>query len=216
MTQKVIKSGKAAGVDGVLLEFLKFLGPKCRKWLTRLATVVAKTSNIPKLWRAVKVIAILKHGKPANEPSSYRPISLLFTVYKFFERLTLNRIQPILENVLPIEQAEFRINRACCDQVLALTTYIDNGYQRKDKLGAVFLDLSSAYNTAWKRGLMLKLAKIIRCKSTLRLIESLLSNRKYNVFLNDVVSRYKYLQNVPPPGICAITDSVQRVHIRYS
>lgn len=99
------------------------------------------------------MIAILKPDKPANEPSSYKPISLLPTVYKVFERLILYRIQPILENVLSIEQAGFR---ACCDQVLALTTYIENGYQRKDKSGTVFLDLSSAYDTVCKRGLMLK------------------------------------------------------------
>ncbi|KAF0712149.1 RNA-directed DNA polymerase from mobile element jockey, partial [Aphis craccivora] len=68
MALKVIKSGKAAGTDGVLPEFLKFLGPKGRNWLTRLATAAAKTSNIPKLWRVAKVIAILKHGKPANDP----------------------------------------------------------------------------------------------------------------------------------------------------
>lgn len=74
MALKAIKSDKAAGVDGVLPEFLKFLGPKGRNWLSRLATVVAKTSKIPKLWRAVKVIALLKPGKPANEPSIYRPI----------------------------------------------------------------------------------------------------------------------------------------------
>lgn len=79
MALKAIKSSKAASVDEVLLEFLKFLGPKSRNWLTRLASVAAKTSNIPKLWQAAKVIAILKPGKPANEPSSYRPISLLST-----------------------------------------------------------------------------------------------------------------------------------------
>lgn len=142
MELKAIKNGKAASVDGVLPKFLKFLGPKGINWLTRLAKTAAKTNNIPKLWRAAKVTAILKPGKPANKPSSYRPISLLSIVYNFFERLILNRIQHILENVLPIEQAGFRKSRACCDQVLALKTYIENGYQRKDKSGAVFLDLS--------------------------------------------------------------------------
>lgn len=75
-----------------------------------------------------------------------------------------------------------------------------NSYHRKDKSGAVFLDLSSLYDTVWKRGLMLKLSKIIRCKSIFLLIECLLFNRKYNVFLNGVASRYKYLQNGLPQG----------------
>lgn len=58
----------------------------------------------------------------------------------------------------------------------------------RKKSGAVFLDLYSAYDTSGKRGLMIKLAIILKYKSTLRLIESLLSNRKYNVRLNDEVS----------------------------
>jgi len=53
MALEAIKSGKAADIKGVLTEFLKFLGPKGRNWLTRLATFAAKTSNIPNLWRAV-------------------------------------------------------------------------------------------------------------------------------------------------------------------
>ncbi|KAJ8350088.1 hypothetical protein SKAU_G00252180 [Synaphobranchus kaupii] len=79
---------------------------------------------IPKAWRESKVIAILKPGKPAYDPASYRPISLLCTSYKLFERLLLARISPLVEPVLPREQAGFRPGRSCTDQVIALTTNI--------------------------------------------------------------------------------------------
>jgi len=84
--------------------------------------------------------------------------------------------------------------------VLAFTTHVENGFQNKIKSGAVFLDLSSAYDTDWKKGLLLKMAKIVKCKKTLELLECMLSDRKFKVFLNGKASKYRYLQNWLPQG----------------
>ena len=54
---------------------------------------------------------------------------------------------PEVEAILQVEQAGFRTGRSTCDQVLALTTFIENGFQKQLKTGAVFLDLSAAYDT---------------------------------------------------------------------
>ena len=53
-------------------------------------------SNDYKIWRSANVIAIRKHGKPLDDPTSYRPISLLCCCYKLLERLLLTRLAPIL------------------------------------------------------------------------------------------------------------------------
>jgi hypothetical protein len=197
---KSVKNGKAAGVDGILPEFLKNLVPRSIYWIAKLASKIADTNVLPRLWRETKVIAILKPNKEARNPKNYRSISLLSTMYKLFERLLLRRLEPLIEESMPIEQAGFRKNRSCCDQTLALATHIENGFQRQKKSGAVFLDLSSKYDTVWKRGLLLKLAKIIKCKTTLRLLENLISNKKFSVSLNGKVSSYKILQNGLPQG----------------
>jgi len=42
-------------------------------------------------------------------------------------------------------------------QVTALTTYIENGFQRNLKTDAVFLDLTAAYDMIWHTGLLAKL-----------------------------------------------------------
>jgi len=99
---------------------------------------------------------------------------------------------------MPIEQPGCKKNS--CDQTLARATHIDNGFQRQKKAGAVFLDLSAAYDMVWKRGLLLKLAKIIKCKAMIKLLENLISNRKFSVSLNSKVSGYKTLQNGLPQG----------------
>ncbi|KAL4153873.1 hypothetical protein QTP88_001706 [Uroleucon formosanum] len=197
---KNVKNGKAAGVDGILPKFIKNLGPRSRLWLARFFTSVANKGTLPKAWCEAKVVAILKPNKPGNDPRNYRPISLLSVVYKLFERLLLRRMSPLLDRRIPMEQAGFRSGRNCCKQVLALTTYVENGFQNKLKSGAVFLDLSAAYDTVWKRSLLLKLAKNLRCKATLRLLEQILSDRSFKVNMNGETSQKRILQNGLPQG----------------
>jgi len=197
---RLLKNDKAAGEDGILPEFLKHMGIEGKFWLARLFASVKNNNTLPKQWRKAKVVAILKPGKPGDNPKSYRPISLLSVVYKLFERVLLVRIQTKIEEHLPAEQAGLRQGRSCSEQVLSLTTFIEKGFQKKLKTGAVFLDLSCAYDTVWKRGLLLKLAKILRCKTSLRLIDNILSDRKFRVHLNGKVSKYKFLQNGLPQG----------------
>jgi hypothetical protein len=106
---------KAARAYGILPEFFKNLGPRSINWIAKLINKIKNINVLPRLWRETKVIAILKLNKEAMDPKNYHPISLLSTMYKLFERLLLNHLQPLLEESLPVEQAGFRKNRSCCD-----------------------------------------------------------------------------------------------------
>ena len=165
-----------------------------------LFTYCHSTGIVPSIWREAKTIVILKPGKPADRPESYRPISLLCTTYKLFERLLLTRISPLVEPTLPAEQAGFRPGRNCADQVLALTTNIKAGFQRRLKTGVALVDLSSAYNTAWRHGLLLKVARIVKCCSTMHLLSSILSSRRFRACLSDQSSSVRTLNHGLPQG----------------
>ena len=146
------------------------------------------------------MIAIRKPGKPLDDPTSYRPISLLCCCYELLESLLLTRLAPIFEGVIPPEQAGFRKKRNTCDQVLALTSYIESRAQKKLKTCAVLIDLSAAYDTVWQAGLIVKLSKAIKCRTTIRIIASLISLRNVRVFLGIQVSRRRILKNGLPQG----------------
>lgn len=51
----------------------------------------------------------------------------------------------------PVEQADFRIKRGCCDQVLALTTHIEAGSEKNLKRAVAVIDLFSA-DSIWRKG----------------------------------------------------------------
>ena len=103
-----LKSNKAAGIDDVLVEQLKNLGPKPHKWLLTMLYICFTQNKIPTIWRKPKIIAILKPGKDSAMPRNYHPISLLCHTYKLYERSILNRIAPSIEIHLIKEQAGFR------------------------------------------------------------------------------------------------------------
>ena len=149
-----------------------------------------------------------------DDPTSYRPISLLCCCCKLLERLLLTRLAPIFESVMPPEQAGFRKKRNACDQVLALTSYIESEFQKKLKTGAVLIDLSAAYDTVWQAGLKMKLSKAVKCRTTIRLITSLISQRNFRVFLGNQVSRKRMLKNGLPQGsvLASCTVVLQHIH----
>ena len=117
------------------------------------------THSTPKIWRKAKVIAVEKPGKDPCLAANYHPISLLSVCYKLLERLALRRISPTVEGLLSPDQAGFRKSRSTCDQIAALTTFIKNGFLQNLKTGAIFLDLTAAYDTVWHTGLLYKLSK---------------------------------------------------------
>lgn len=195
------KIGKAAGFDAMYPEFLTYSGPRTRLWLSRFYSQVLATNVLPPAFKIAKIIALLKPDKPDNLPESYRPIALLSVALKLFERMIYNRISPEIDQHLPNEQAGFRPGRNCSDQVLALTNFIESGFERELKTGVVFIDLSSAYDTVWKMGLMYKLVRAIPCLQLCDVICNILSDQYFQVLLDDKLSSVKKLNNGLPQGL---------------
>ena len=126
-----MKAGSAPRYDNFHTEFMKNLGPRAQTWLTRFFSRIIIANTIRKIWRKTKVIVIEKPGKDPTLAESYCPISLLSICHKLLERLVLYRVSPEFEKVLSRKQVAFRRNCSTCEQVVALTTDIKNGFQRQ-------------------------------------------------------------------------------------
>jgi len=190
-----LKSGKAAGFDEIYPEFLKHGEPKVRLWLSKFYSNIIDNNKLPRYFKKTKILAIFKPGKPSNEVQSYRSIALLSIGYKLLERLVYNRISDPINSIIPIEQAGFRTARNCCDQVLALTTRIENGFEKQLKTATAFIGLTAAYDTLWRKGLITKFLRIIPCQTLGNLLNNMLSNRLFKVIIGDTESKQKTLNN---------------------
>ena len=128
---------------------------------------------------------------------SYRPISLLCVLYKILERLIYACIKPLIDPLLPKEQAGFRRRKSTIDQVVLLTQNIEDSFEAKKKAGAVFIDLTAAYDTVWHRGLTCKLLRLLPDKHMVKMIMELVQNRSFTLTTGE---RLHHLKNGVPQG----------------
>ncbi|KAJ3612194.1 hypothetical protein NHX12_020470 [Muraenolepis orangiensis] len=174
-----LKPGKSPGRDNIHPEFVIHQSTTTSGWLCAFYTSCYQRLKLPKTWRRASVIALPKPNKPAEDPKSYRPISLLCVPFKILERMIHSRIEPVVDSQLPREQAGFRRGRSTADQVTLLCQDIEDSFQNNEKAGVVYLDLTAAYDTVWHRGLHLKLLRTIPDRHMVKFIMETLSNRSF-------------------------------------
>jgi hypothetical protein len=84
---------KAPGYDLISGKVLKELPKKAITLLTILYNSMLRLSYYPLLWKFTQIIMVPKPGKPVNDITSYRPVSLLPIPSKVFEKLLLKRLR---------------------------------------------------------------------------------------------------------------------------
>ena len=122
-------------------------------------------------------------------------------------RSIYTRVETITDPLLPQEQAAFQHRRLAVDQVTLLTQNIEDNFSTKKKAGAVFVDLTAAYNTIFHRGLNYKLLRLLPDRHMVHMIMEMVSNRSFTLTTgNGQRSRLRCLKNGAP--------SVQHLHLR--
>jgi len=105
-----LKVRKPPGPNGLPNRALKHLPKRAVSLLAHIFNAVISTHHFPPTWKHARVISILKPWKYPAQPSSYRPISLLDTIGKLFEKILLVRILQVINErgLLRDEQFGFR------------------------------------------------------------------------------------------------------------
>ena len=197
-----LKSGKAPGPDSIFPELILHAGTALKSWLREFLSSCLRRLKIPNIWKRALVVAIQKPAKPVGDPKSYRSISLLCVPYKILERLIYARVESLIDPLLPKEQAGFRLGKSTIDQVVLLTQNIEDSFEAKKKTGAVFVNLTAAYDTVWHRGLTCKLLRLLPDKHMVKMIMELVRNRSFTLITgNSKQSRLRRLKNGVPQGL---------------
>lgn len=147
-----MKKGKAPGPDTVPVEALFLVAEENSAGLQNLFNSSLSARIFPSEWKSAKVVLIPKHGRDPECSSSYRPICLLNTTGKLYERIVVNRITEELDNLklLSNSQHGFRAGRSTITAIEEAVAYTKNA--RSTLVIIILIDIKNAFNTAkWNK-----------------------------------------------------------------
>ena len=165
-----------------------------------------RTGHFPGQWKVSQIITVLQPGKPAEEVTSYRPISLLPILSKLLEKLFLTRIQAILHDkrIIPDHQHGFRQKHATTEQVHRITNVIIKALESNKYCTAAFLDINQAFDKVWHEGLLYKI-KTLFPGSTYKILKSYLENRYFLIkYREEHTSLHPVLSGVPQGSVLGL------------
>ena len=143
-----LDTGKATGVDNIPNKILKIAAPLIFEHLTVIFNKSIALNDFPTDFKVARVSPIFKSGEK-NDPSNYRPISVLSCVARVFEKLIYEQLYSylIVNNLLNPRQSGFRSLHSTVTALLDLTNdwcfNIDRGLVN----GVMYLDLKKAFDT---------------------------------------------------------------------
>ena len=143
---KQLKSGKAAGPDNIPAEALKADVETTASLLHPLLKRIWEEEEIPSDWKEGLINKLPKKGDLGN-CNNYRGITLLSVPGKVLNRVILDRMKDAVDQQLRDEQAGFRKNRSCVDQIATLRIIIEQSLEWNSPLYVNFVDYEKAFDS---------------------------------------------------------------------
>ena len=141
---------------------LKHCSPVIEKYLSEAFNMSISKRKFPEFLKLAKVVPIFKKGDKTS-PQNYRPISLLCSISKIFEKLLYNRMVQFFVNrkLFASEQFGLRKKRSCVHAISTVTDYIREKIDKKSTGQACFIDLQKAFDTLDHSILLKKLYSMV-------------------------------------------------------
>ena len=105
---------------------------------------------------------LLKPDKLPSLTTSYRPISLISSIMKLFERVIEQRLRSHLEHIgfINKHQSGFQKAKSTDDHLFRLSQSIMESFNRGEHMVAAFLDVEKAFDNVWHNGLRFKIFQL--------------------------------------------------------
>lgn len=217
----ILPKRKSSGSDDIANEALKMAKDIITPYLEALFKACGQLGYFPKYLKKSKSILFFKEGKEANDPKAYRPISLLSSIGKLFEKMIANRLIKIhkmycsddARNPLPLMQFGGLPGRSTTLALQAIACFVQNAWRWENpnrrqrrwmrRFASILgLDISGAYPRVDRDALIKALVSkgiplyIVRC------IHSFLCDRKTTLLIPGHGPQEFYENGGLPQGSC--------------
>ena len=201
---KKAKHKSAPGPDNIPNILLKHLPYTAIEYITDIFNNCLKISYFPNSWKTSTITNILKPGKNAQLPSSYRPISLLSTLGKILEHVLNTYVHNHIRqhSIIRDSQHGFMPMRGTADALISLIEHMSAGTQTTNKwaISACFFDMQKAFDTVWHNALIYTLIQYNFPQALIRMLSSFLQNRNTRIKLDNTLSHNVHIKAGVPQG----------------
>ena len=197
-----LENKSSTGCDGISNKLLKFIKDVVTKPLTLIINQMIVTGIYPKAFKTSKVSPLFKKGDNTLL-SNYRPISLLPTISKIFERIIYNQLSNYFNdsNLLAEQQYGFRPRHSTELAAVKLVDFISHEMESGHTPTNIYVDLSKAFDTINYDILLDKLSYYGISGRALKLLKSYLLDRKQYVVYNNCNSNLVDVTTGVPQGL---------------
>jgi hypothetical protein len=195
------KSKWSSGCDDIPVNIVKSSIVYLAEPLSRLINSSFLSGIFPDSLKIAKVCPVFKNGEKSLF-SNYRPISILPSFSKIYEKIISLRLMSFLEDkhILVDNQFGFRKNRSTFMAIMEMFDRISSAVDNGEYSVGIFIDLSKAFDTINHSILLEKLHHYGIRGIALDWFRSYLQSRQQYVFLNGVSSSLKYIDCGVPQG----------------
>ena len=194
-----LNSKKAPGCDNIPTKVLKESINVIKTPLTLLFNKSLDDGTFPSDLKYADVIPFFKKDNK-TEKENYRPISILPSISKVFERQIFKQMSRYVDDILSPYLCGFRKGFNTQHVLLRLKNQLNKSLDKKEKVGLFLLDLSKAFDCIPHDLLIAKLNAYNFDKQSLRLIYSYLNGRKQRVKINTEYSSWRDILSGVPQG----------------
>jgi len=171
------------------------------KKLTQIFNDCLKNNTFPESLKLAEVIPLFKKNDNTKK-SNYRPISILPSLSKVFERIIHKQISSYMNNKFSKKLSGFRKHHNTQTSMVKMIDDWKKNLDKGNKVGALIMDLSKAFDTLNHELIIAKLDAYGFCTDTLSFILNYLNTRFQRTKINKSFSSWlKILCGVPQGSI---------------
>ena len=148
---KNMKNSKSPGMDGFTAEFFKFFWVDPGKFIVKSVNYAYKNGSLSVTQNQGIITCIPKPNKPRHFLNNWRPISLLYVMYKLMSSVIANRLKSVLDKINSNDQKGFISERYIGENIRTIYGILFETKQQNIPGLMLSVDFQQAFDTvSWK------------------------------------------------------------------
>ena len=182
-----MKSGKAAGPSGIVVEMIKAAGDTGATMIGHLATAIIRDGKVPTDWEQSFIACLYKGNGDALDRGNYRGLKLTEQAMKILERI----VDGLIRQVVSIDDSQFGFvpGRGTTDAIFVVRQLQEKYLAVNKRLYMAFVDLEKAFDLVPQKVICWVLRKLGVEEWIVRLVQGMYANARSRVCVGEGFSK---------------------------